>query len=156
MIRRAQNRDIPGINKLLVQVCNVHADSRPDIFKNGCKKYTDRELMEILEDDETPVFVFTDDRDEEVLGHCFCILESYRDHNVMVDRKTLYIDDICVSESERGKHIGSRLYRHAEEFARENGCYNVTLNVWSFNEKAARFYEAMGMTPYKTGMEYVL
>ena len=68
MIRRAQNRDIPGINKLLVQVCNVHADSRPDIFKNGCKKYTDGELMEILEDDETPVFVFTDDRDEELSG----------------------------------------------------------------------------------------
>ena len=83
-------------------------------------------------------------------------MKSYRDHNVMVDRKTLYIDDICVSENERGKHIGSRLYRHAEEFARESGCYNLTLNVWSFNEKAARFYEAMGMTPYKTGMEYVL
>ena len=156
MIRRAQEKDIPDINKLLRQVCNVHADGRSDLFKRGCKKYTDEELKEILRDEESPVFVFTDDRDEAVLGYCFCILEEYRDDNVMVDRKTLYIDDICVDENVRGKHIGSSLYRHVTEFAGKAGCYNVTLNVWSLNEKAAGFYGAMGMKPYKVGMEYVL
>ena len=156
MIRRAQERDIPDINKLLQQVCNVHADGRPDLFKHGCKKYTDGELKKIIGDDETPIFVLTDERDEEVLGYCFCIFENYQNDNIMVDRRTLYIDDICVNESVRGKHIGSELYRYVTGFARENGCYNITLNVWSSNDGAAGFYEAMGMKPYKVGMEYVL
>ena len=40
--------------------------------------------------------------------------------------------------------------------AREIGCYNVTLNVWTCNPGAQRFYEAMGMTPLKTCLEQIL
>jgi hypothetical protein len=32
----------------------------------------------------------------------------------------------------------------------------VTLNVWSCNPAALRFYEARGLTPQKVGMEQVL
>jgi len=42
------------------------------------------------------------------------------------------------------------------DFARREGFYNVTLNVWSCNPGAQAFYEAMGMKPYKIGMEQVL
>ncbi len=156
MIRRAQKRDIQDIIKLLYQVCNVHADGRADLFKHGGKKYTESELEEIIQNEERPIFVYTDEKDERVIGYCFCIFENYQNDNVMVDRRTLYIDDLCVDEGMRGKSIGEKLYRHVVGFAEESGCYNVTLNVWSCNEGAAGFYEAMGMKPYKVGMEYVL
>ena len=42
------------------------------------------------------------------------------------------------------------------DFAKTEGCYNVTLNVWSLNESAMKFYEACGLVPQKIGMEKIL
>ena len=36
-IRRAKPSDITGLNELLYQVHKVHADKRPDLFKEGKK-----------------------------------------------------------------------------------------------------------------------
>ena len=74
----------------------------------------------------------------------------------LVPRKTVYIDDICVDSSLRGKGIGTLLYEYSVSEAEKMGCYNVTLNVWSFNTSAMRFYEKCGMKPLKTVMERVL
>ena len=75
---------------------------------------------------------------------------------MLTDIKTLYIDDLCVDENLRGRNIGKELYNAAVEFAKENGCYNLTLNVWSCNESAMKFYESCGLVPQKTSMEIIL
>ena len=61
-----------------------------------------------------------------------------------------------MDESARGKHVGTALYNHVIDFARDEGFHNVTLNVWSCNPDALKFYEAMGMKPQKIGMETIL
>ena len=61
-----------------------------------------------------------------------------------------------VDAAARGKGVGRALYHHVLDFARAEGCYNVTLNVWACNPGAQRFYEAMGMVPQKLGMETIL
>ena len=154
-IRRAEEKDMEGINKLLQQVCLVHHKGRPDIFKFGAKKYTDDELKAIIHDDKRPIFVATDEKGT-VLGYAFCIFQQHLNNNILTDIKTLYIDDLCVDETIRGQHIGSSLYQAVLAFAREQGCYNVTLNVWSCNTSAIKFYEAMGLKPQKGGMEVIL
>ena len=154
-IRRAMEKDMDGINNLLQQVCLVHHKGRPDLFKYGAKKYTDDQLKAIIHDDNRPIFTATDE-DGKVLGYAFCIFQQHIDDNILTDIKTLYIDDLCVDETIRGQHIGKQLYEAVLDFARENGCYNVTLNVWACNEPAMRFYEACGMKPQKTGMEIIL
>lgn len=153
-IRRGAERDLPVINRLLYQVCKVHSDARPDLFKPGAKKYNDEELKEILADDSRPVFVA--ERDGEVLGYAFCISRQYVDNNHLTDIKTLYIDDICVEEAARRGHVGRALYEYVLAYAREQGFYNVTLNVWADNPDAVKFYEAMGMRIQKIGMEIIL
>jgi len=155
MVRRAINEDIPGIMNLLVQVDMVHHNARPDIFKGPTTKYDENELKNIIADDTRPIFVALDDKGN-VLGHAFCIFMQYKDHRVMTDIKTLYIDDICVDEKARGKHIGTALYEHVLKFAKENGFYNITLNVWNCNPTAMKFYENMGMKPQRVGMETIL
>ena len=69
------------------------------------------------------------------------------------DIKTLYIDDICVDETARGKHVGKALYEYVRDYAKSIGCNNITLNVWEGNEAAISFYKSMGMKVQKTGME---
>lgn len=154
-IRRAMEKDMDGINNLLQQVCLVHHKGRPDLFKYGAKKYTDDQLKAIIHDDNRPIFTATDE-DGKVLGYAFCIFQQHINDNILTDIKTLYIDDLCVDENIRGRHIGKQLYEAVLAFAREQGCYNVTLNVWSLNEPAKKFYESCGLKPQKVGMETIL
>ena len=154
-IRRADERDIAGINKLLYQVHRIHAEGRPDIFRLGNKKYNDEELCAILACDTTPIFVAVDD-EEKVLGYAFCIYEETKNNPSLMDRKTVYIDDLCVDATERGQHIGTALYDYVKDEAKKEGCSAVTLNVWCLNEGAMRFYEKCGMKPLKVVMEDTL
>ena len=154
-IRRAEKKDMDGINKLLNQVLMVHHNGRPDLFKANVKKYNDDQLLEIIADDERPIFVGLDEN-EQVMGYAFCVFEHHKDDNILTPIKTLYIDDLCVDAAARGKHVGESLYHYVKDYARANGFYHVTLNVWSFNEKAIGFYEAMGLKPMEYVMEEVL
>ena len=153
-IRRAEEKDIPRLDALLLQVNLVHHRGRPDLFRYG-RKYTDEELKSIIHNDARPILVAADEADT-VQGYAFCIFQQHRDSHILTDVRTLYIDDLCVEEKTRGQHIGSLLYRAVLDYARAHGCYNVTLNVWSCNESALRFYESMGLKPQKIGMETIL
>ena len=106
LVRRAEIKDIEKINELLLQVAMVHHYGRPDLFKANCRKYKNDELVEIVKDDNRPIFVV--------------------------------------------------IYDYVKKYAKEIGCYNLTLNVWSCNESAQKFYEKQGLKPQKTTMEMIL
>ena len=154
-IRNAEEKDIMGIMKLLRQVNDIHAAGRPDIFIEGHTKYDEEGLRKILHDAHPPVFVAID-KEDNLAGYCFCIVEDHSGYVNLQPIKTLYIDDLCVDESQRGKHVGQSLFEYVKKYAKDNGFYNVTLNVWSCNPGAQKFYEAMGMKPMKTVMESIL
>ena len=152
-IWRATLTDIDGINKLLYEVHKVHSDKRPDLFKVGSKKYTNEELAKIIVDDNRPIFVYVDN--DDILGYAFCVFIK-NNSNSLTDILTLYIDDLCVDENARGKKVGTSLYNYVLQFAKEAGCYNVTLNVWACNNSALKFYEKCGLSVQKIGMEKIL
>ena len=150
-IRLANHTDIPGMIRLLQQVGQVHHDIRPDLFREGAQKYSEEDLTALLQDATRPIFVGVED--DRMLGYCFCVIEEVKDNPVLRDVKSLYIDDLCVDETIRGKHVGSRLYDHVCAYAKSLGCKSVTLNVWCGNDSAMKFYESRGMRPRKIYME---
>ncbi len=154
-IRLAKEKDIKRINSLLHQVLDIHHNGRPDLFKGDVKKYTDAELIDIIKDPTKPIFVYVDE-DDSAIGYAFCVFQQHISNNILTDIKTLYIDDLCVDKNIRGKHIGKSLYEYVLNYAKQNGCYNVTLNVWALNDGAIKFYEKCGMVPQKIGMETIL
>ena len=154
MIRKASLKDIPKINDLLRQVNYVHYEKRKDIFKMG-NKYTDKELEALIQNDQRPIFVLTNHQDE-VLGYVFCIIEQHLNNQLLTDIKTLYIDDFCVDETCRGQHLGTQLYHYVKEYAKSIDCHNITLNVWTLNESAKKFYERLGLIPQKIKMEEII
>ena len=154
-IRSAENEDVNGIMKLLRQVNDIHAEGRPDIFIKGLTKYDEEGLKVILNNPETPIFVALDE-DDILIGYCFCIVEDHSHYANLQPIKTLYIDDLCIDENQRGRHVGQKLFDYVKEYATDNGFYNLTLNVWSCNPSAHKFYEAMGFKPMKTVMETIL
>lgn len=154
-IRRAEERDIPRLGDLLAQVCQVHCQGRPDLFRDGGRKYTDGELRALLAEESRPILV-EEDETGWVQGYAFCVAVSHRGESAMKDFVTLYLDDLCVDAACRGQGVGGRLYQAVLALARSMGCYNVTLNVWACNPEARRFYERCGMKLQKLGMEAVL
>jgi len=154
-IRRAEAKDTACVIRLLNEVLELHAKIRPDIFIPGTTKYTHEELEKIFSDANTPVFVAADERGS-VVGYAFCIMKRQPFTTNMHDLKTLFIDDICIDENCRGQSVGKALYDHVLEYARKQGCYDVTLNVWEGNDGARAFYESMGMFVKETQMEVIL
>ena len=150
LIRRAETSDIPDILRLLRQVCNVHQEIRPDLFKRDGVKYTASALTDLLRDDSRPVWCAVEDG--TFLGYCFCQWEESPDGSAVFPRKELYIDDLCVDEAARGQGVASALFRYVTDAAKAEGTDFITLNVWQGNS-ALNFYEKMGMKPRKTTLE---
>lgn len=156
MIRKARKSDLQRIIDLLHQVNMVHHVIRPDLFKPNTTKYSEQELESMLDDDSNPIFVYDEDGRSRVEGYAFCKITEVKGDQLLEDNKMLYIDDICVDEQARGKHIGSALYEYVRDYARSIGCHHITLNVWEGNDAALSFYRNMGMKVQKTTMETIL
>ncbi|KXT79176.1 GNAT family N-acetyltransferase [Streptococcus sp. DD13] len=155
-IRLATFSDIPRLQELLGQILHVHHEARPDIFKSRGSKYSNKELQILLEQAHTPIFVY-ENEDGVLLGHLFVTLKEVDPASTALQPiKTLFIEDLCVDAQARGKKIGDRLLQFAETYARDQQCYNLTLNVWNDNTAALRFYERHDMHPQETVMEKIL
>ena len=152
-IRRANGGDLPGVISLLKQVLDIHYNIRPALYKQGATNYTNEELLEIFADDGRPVFVYDSDG---IKGYAFCEMRDYSGHEGLKPIKSLYIDDLCVDSECRREHVGRALFEYVKGYAKDNGCYNVTLCVWEGNDSARAFYDAMGMGVQKTVMEAIL
>ena len=152
-IRFAKPADVPAILKLLRQVGKVHADGRPDIFRDGAQKYSASQILAMLDDPMQPIFIAAEG--DAVLGYGICQIRSCEKDPVMRDRTELYLDDLCVDETTRGKGVGKALYDAIRQYAKQRLCHSVSLNVWSCNETAYKFYVNLGLLPRKTCLEDV-
>ena len=154
-IRKAEDKDALRIKELLSQVLELHADVRPDIFISGTTKYTEKEIKDILKDEKRLTYVAVDG-DGTVLGYALCEIKEPTPSNNIRPFSALYIDDLCVDETARGRNVGKQLFLYVKEEAKRLGCYEITLNVWEGNYGAKRFYDKMGMKPKSTTMELIL
>ena len=154
-IRLAQPKDIPALLGLLKQILIVHHQARPDIFKAEGGKYSEQDLEKLMMQEQTPIFVY-ENAEGHILGHLFITIKEGSDNPVLQPIKTLFIEDLCVDQAARGQKIGDQLYQFALSYAKEIGCYNLTLNVWNDNEGALRFYQRKGMKPQETVMETII
>lgn len=150
MIRPAQLHDIPALESLLEEILQVHHEGRPDIFRASGQKYSQAELASMIENPDQLIFVY--ELAGQVVGHLFCQIQEAQSQ-VLQPIKTLFIDDLCVASQVRGQGTGKELYHFAQSYAKENGCYNVTLDAWTENAGAVAFYEQLGMKPQKIRME---
>ena len=152
-IRKATSQDIPDICRLLEQVLAVHHAGRPDLFRAHGKKYHEKDLQEMLNRQDRPVFVYDDGG--HVAGYIMC-QEQTQCGSALMPVKTLYIDDLCVDEGARGKGIGRKLFQYVKDYATSSGFYNMTLHVWNCNPGAMKFYESLGMKSQYTNLELIV
>ena len=148
MLIRASEDHIPQINKLLYQVHSVHSDRRPDLFRPGMKKYNDDELRAIINNPNTPIYLY-ENASGAIIAHAFIKYEY-------LIKKEMYIDDICVDISYRHQGICTKILNSLELIAKKNGCYRMTLNVYMLNKEAIECYHKFGMQAYSMHMEKLI
>lgn len=154
-IRKAEPKDAEKIAEMLIGIGALHHNGRPDIYRDNLQKYNEKDILEILKDENSPIYVAADESDE-VAGYAFCQIKTVENNKALVDRTFMYIDDFCVDEKYRKQHIGKNLMQGVLEEAKKIGVKSIELNVWEFNENAIRFYEKCGFTTQKREMEIVL
>lgn len=154
-VRCALPDDYDVIGRLLCEISSQHREGRPDLFAEASTKYDLSAYLALLKDDREVVFSACTE-DGTVVGYMICKLIEQRENPVLRDMKTLYIDDLCVDRQYRSCHVGQQLMAAAEEYAKKLDCYNVTLNVWEFNEGARLFYEKQGYETQRRFLEKIL
>ena len=154
-VRHAVINDVEKIMPLLSSVAQMHGDSRKDIFRNPILHYSASDIKNLIENGGLNVFVAVSEVGE-VAGVLLCRVEEIQDHIVKLDTKVLRIEDTCVDERYRKSGYGKMLLDYAKEFAKNNGCSRMELNVWAFNRNAYDFYESQGMRAQRHTMEYIL
>ena len=152
-VRYADLGDEGKIAELLVAIHTQHAQGRPDLFGKGHAKYDAATVRGMFHDPAAPMLVAADEGG--VLGYAICKLMKNR-NPAQGDYTTLYIDDLNVDDAARRKGVGTALLDACRTLAKEKTCFNVTLNVWAFNEGAIAFYERNGFSLQRMILEDVL
>lgn len=153
-IRKAQIKDAQRIAELLKTIAKLHHNGRPDIYED-CAKYDIKAVEEMINDKTKYIFAAVDENDF-VTGYVISYITERKFHASNGLNNTMYVDDLCVDENYRHQNIGKELMQKARDNAKAQGCYNLELNVWSFNKAAVSFYESCGMTEQRRRMEIIL
>ena len=148
VIREAGLEELPRIAELKRQIHEVHVNGRPDLFApyHGVEAFAGQAAAKncsllLAEIGEKPVgFVMVQYVDRPASPY-------------MNARRFVHVEEFCVDEDHQRMGVGTRLMEAMKTLAREKGYPRIELDVWSFNEGAKRFYEAAGMTAYRTFME---
>lgn len=69
-------------------------------------------------------------------------------------KNCLYLDSLHVSESSRGKGVGTKLINTVGSYAYIKGYEHMSICIVKGNDKAKRIYEKMGAKHYKDFIDY--
>lgn len=128
-IRKGRKEDLPRVLELIKELAQFEKAS--DQVSN---------TVEQMEKDGfgiNPVYgFFVAERDQEIVG-----LSLYYFRYSTWKGKRLYLEDIIVTEDERGKGLGKLLFERTMRFALEQGCSGMMWQVLNWNEPAINFYK---------------
>ncbi len=139
MLELAREEDWEAVKRLSVQVHDLHAAWRPDIY-NRCEEPYPREKF--LADIRDRV-VYVAKLKGIVVGYAvLSILE--KNGPGVVSHKLLRLDSICVEEMARGQGIGREMVMDVRALAKAFGCREIILGAHPENNGALAFYQKCG------------
>jgi len=135
-------KDYEKVNKLALQVHELHISWRPDLFNSVEKVITEEEFEEMIDNKE----IYVANIDNKIVGYIvLSIKEKINPNPKFRYRKQLNVEAMCVDENYRGKGIGTSLLNYAKQIGIDNGCTDMYLKVNEENINAIKTYEKFGM-----------
>ena len=143
MIRKAICDDIPTISALYREQFREMSKLIPDFIKEGDQSI--EFLEKTISDDESDILVY--ENDGTVVGFILIQAKERPDFDFMLPGKYCYIMDVIVTETHRNKGFGTALMNSAKDWAKEQNCSFINLDVLTTNTNAISFYEKHGFIP---------
>ena len=146
-IEMATSADIPALSALLSQLFSQEAEFAPDDAAQS------RGLGRIIDDPESGAILLARNA-EQVVGMVNLLFTI----STALGETVALLEDMVVSEAERGAGVGTQLLTAAISVARAHGCKRITLLTDRGNEAAQRFYRKQGfvlsgMIPMRLSLE---
>ena len=152
MIRKATYKDIPAIAELYREQFREMAKLIPDFIKEGDQSV--EFLEKTISDDVSDILVY--ENDGTVVGFILLQAKERPDFDFMLPGKYCYIMDVIVTESHRNKGFGTALMNSANDWAKEQNCSFINLDVIANNPGAIKLYERLGFISKSQEMYYKL
>lgn len=148
MLELAREQDWEAINRLSVQIHDLHAAWRPDLYFSCEEPYPKEKFLE----DIRSRMVYAAKIDSTVVGYVILSV-MHKGGPGAVEYKAMRLDSICVDESARGQGIGKAMVADVRALAMAFGCREVILGVHPENDDAVGFYQKCGFTIRTINME---
>ena len=150
-VRYAEYGDLPRVNELRGAVSQLHAAGRPDIFRPGFCEELRQRLYDLFDTPQYGVIV-------ACLGGTVCgfAVVQYVDTPESPYKRAGHfcnIEEFGVDAAYRRRGVGTALLDFCRAEAGRRGFDRLTLDVWTFNAEARKFYESAGFRPYRCYLE---
>ena len=148
MLELAREQDFEDINRIALQVHELHVQWRPDLYRETDCLFPADHLRECIREKN----LFVAKEQSVILGFVlFRIREMKGPGNV--PRKILQLDSIGVEESLRNQGIGKQMMAELRVLAKAFGCTDIQLSVYPQNDEAVAFYQKCGFTIRNINMQ---
>ena len=151
MLQLARESDWVDIQRLSVQVHDLHAAWRPDIFYRTEEPYPREYFLEDIRDR----MVYVAKLDGLVAGYVVLSIQEKGGPGT-VEQKLMRLDSICVDKALRGHGIGKAMVTDVRALARVFCCTELILGVHPENDEAIAFYQKCGFRIRTINMDAVL
>lgn len=139
ILELAREADWKDVQRLSVQIHDLHASWRPDIYCHSEEPYPKEKFLEDIHNR----LVYVARRQNTVVGYVVLNIMRKRGPGV-VEHQMLRLDSICVDEAVRGQGIGKAMMQDVFILAKDMGCSDVFLGVHPENRRAMEFYQKCG------------
>lgn len=139
MLQLARESDWEAVRRISVQIHDLHAAWRPDIYFS-CEEPYPRERF--LADIQNRM-IYVAKIQNLVAGYAVLSVRK-KDGPGTVPKKQMRIDSICVEEAVRGQGIGREMVSDVRALAKAFGCDELILGVHPENDHAVGFYQKCG------------
>jgi len=134
-IRKARKGDSKKILKLIKELAIFEKLAFPD--KNAAKR-----LVKDAFSKDPQFRLLAIEFENKIVGYVI----YYFTYSSFLARKTIYLEDIFISEDYRGKGIGKSVFEKLIKIAKKNECGRIEWIVLDWNENAIKFYDKLGAT----------
>ncbi len=142
------------INELVLlnsEVQEIHSRTYPHIFKYPIDTSLVRdEFLSNISDSNQLIYVAV--KENSIVGYIWSQYIERPESALTYAAKKIYIHHISVSQQQRKEGVGELLMAHISKEARQRSVQHIALDVWSFNESAASFFEKCGYEVFNVKM----
>lgn len=139
MLELAREQDFEAVRRLSVQVHELHAAWRPDLYYHCEEPLPKAIFLEGI----AKRMIYVAKMDGTVVGYVTLNVMDRGGPGAVV-HKAMRLDAICVDEAFRGRGIGKTMVADVRALARAFGCRDVLLGVHPENDGAVAFYQKCG------------